>query len=105
MTLSSASPFLAPVTRRFRNRARGRFPAVAPPITLQLAGWWASRYLGRKGAIPRERDWTRGRRRGCLPLPKLTDTGERSGSLASDPKQGCRDIDARLVCRRGVGAS
>ena len=29
-----------------------------------LAGWWASPYLGRKGAIPRERDWTRGRRRG-----------------------------------------
>ena len=30
---------------------------------------------------------------------------ERSGSLASDAKQGCPDIDARLVCRRGVGAS
>src|ERR1700688_1714789 len=30
---------------------------------------------------------------------------ERSGSLASDAKQGCLDIDARLVCRRGVGAS
>src|ERR1700682_1528630 len=30
---------------------------------------------------------------------------ERSGSLASDAKQGCPDIDAKLVCRRGVGAS
>src|SRR5260221_2475248 len=30
---------------------------------------------------------------------------ERSGSLASDAKQMCPDIDARLVCRRGVGAS
>jgi hypothetical protein len=28
---------------------------------------------------------------------------ERSGSLACDAKQGCPDIDARLVCRRGVG--
>jgi hypothetical protein len=55
--------------------ARGPFPAVAPPITLQLAGWWASPYLGRKGAIPREADWTRGRRRGCSPPPKLADTG------------------------------
>jgi hypothetical protein len=26
---------------------------------------------------------------------------ERSGSLASDAKQGCPDIDASLVCRRG----
>src|SRR5258708_34247120 len=30
---------------------------------------------------------------------------ERSGRLASDAKQGGPDIDARLVCRRGVGAS
>src|SRR5260370_20537644 len=56
--------------------ARGPFPAVAPPITPQLAGRWASPYLGRKGAIPREADWTRGRRRGSSPPPKLADTGE-----------------------------
>src|ERR1700687_3109657 len=30
---------------------------------------------------------------------------ERSGSLASDAKQRCPDNNARLVCRRGVGAS
>jgi hypothetical protein len=56
-------------------------PAALPgPISraiqpdLALAGWWASPYLCRKGAIPRERDWTRGQQRGCSPPPKLADT-------------------------------
>src|SRR5260221_8638917 len=72
--LPAVRPFIGEQTLRARfgrplpdvsgTGARGPFPAVAPPITLQLAGWWASPYLGRKGAIPRETDWTRGRRRG-----------------------------------------
>ena len=49
------------------------------PITLQpdlaLARWWASPYLGSKGAIPRERDRAQGRQRGCSPPPRLADTG------------------------------
>src|SRR6266550_2944975 len=39
------------------------FPGVWRPIALQLdltlAGWWASPYLGRKRAIPKERDLMR----------------------------------------------
>src|SRR5258708_38480502 len=85
--------------------ARGPFPAVAPPITLQLAGWWASPYLGRKGAIPGEADWTRGRRRGSSPPPKLADTGEAVWESGERREAGVPCIDARLVCRRGVGAS
>src|SRR3954447_19384227 len=55
-----------------------------PHITLQpdlaLAGWWPSPYLGRKGAIPGERDWT--------PVARL----RRSWGPASDAKQGGPDI-------------
>src|ERR1700687_5632343 len=59
---------------------REKSAAVPGPISraiqpdLALAGWWASPYLCRKGAIPRERDWTRGQQRGCSPPPKLADT-------------------------------
>ena len=74
-----ASPFRAPVTRRSREPTRDPFRARSAPLTFQpapaLAGWWASPYLGRKGAIPRERDWTRGQQRGCSPPPKLAGTG------------------------------
>src|ERR1700737_5244263 len=60
-----ASPFRAPVNRRSREPALVTpFRTCSAPITLQpdlaLAGWGASPSLGRKGAIPRERDWTRG---------------------------------------------
>src|SRR5258708_9509895 len=73
---------------------------------LALAGWWASPYLSWKGASPR------GKALDAVPTARLLASAEagrhgveRSGSLASDAKQGCPHIDARLVCRRGVGAS
>src|SRR5271166_3741589 len=59
-----------------------------------------------EGSNPEGKDWTRGQQRGCWPPQKLADTWWSGlGSLASDAKQGCPDIDAGLVCRRRVGAS
>src|SRR5258708_27698939 len=87
-------------------------PAALPgPISraiqphLALAGWWASPYLCRKGAIPRERDWTRRQQRGCAPRRSWPTLGGPVWSLASDAKQRGPDIDARLVGRHAAGAS
>src|ERR1700688_3322635 len=104
----SRASFRAPANRRSREPALVTHSRrVAPPITLQpdlaLAGWWASPYLSWKGASPRERHWTRSLQQLLASAEAGRHGVERSGSLASDAKQGCPDIDARLVCRRGVG--
>src|SRR5260370_26923256 len=77
--------------RADKSCAEGVVPMQVPP--------W-------KGASPR------GKALDAVPTARLLASAEagrhgveRSGSLASDAKQGCPDIDARLVCRRGVGAS
>ena len=68
-----------PVTGRSREPALvTRFRACSATITSARSR--ACRMVGftipsRKGAIPRERDWTRGRQRGCSPPPKLADRG------------------------------
>src|ERR1700692_2646368 len=118
--LLTGIPHLMSVARQSRHfgrtpaNRRSREPAlvthsegVAPTLQpdLALAGWWASPYLSWKGTSPREMHWTRSLQRGCSLRSCCRHGVERSGSLASDAKQRCPDIDARLVCRRGVGAS
>ena len=73
-----ASLVSAPANKRSREPALVTHSEGVAPTTLQpdpaLAGWWASPYLSRKGASPREMHWMRNLQRGCSP-PKLADTG------------------------------
>src|SRR6202051_1465503 len=103
LTRHFASPFRAPVNRRSREPAlvthSGR---VAPHNTsARSRACWMVGF-----AIPMPEGIGRGANSGLLASAEAGRHGvERSGSLASDAKQGCPDIDAELVCRRGVGGS